>query len=120
LEVLAMLGKVKKKLLLEQPSLQQADAPIACPLCARLIPASQRDAHHLIPKSKGGKQTEFLHRICHRQVHALFNETELMRSYNTLEALLSDSEMQRFVAWVKLKPDDFFERTSKSGRLKNK
>jgi two-component system KDP operon response regulator KdpE len=63
-----------------------------------------KDAHHLVPKSKGGKQTQFLHRICHRQIHALFTETELARQYSTVEALLAHPEIELFVKWVKTKP----------------
>ncbi len=91
---------------------------LVCPLCEREIPDSQRDAHHLVPKSKGGRQTEYLHRICHRQIHALFTETELARQFNSVEALLADSDIALFVAWVKTKPADFMERTRKSQRLK--
>jgi hypothetical protein len=78
-----------------------------------------KDAHHLVPKSKGGRQTQFLHRICHRQIHALFTETELARKYSTVEALLAHPEIELFVKWVKTKPDDFFEVSRKSRRLKN-
>jgi hypothetical protein len=88
-----------------------------CPLCQRLIPPPQRDKHHMVPKSKGGRETAFLHRICHRQIHALFTETELARQYASAEALLQHPEMLAFVAWVKTKPDDFFVPTRKSGRL---
>ena len=52
-----------------------------CPLCSRVIPPAQADRHHLVPKSKGGRQTEFLHRVCHRQVHALLTESELAGQY---------------------------------------
>jgi 5-methylcytosine-specific restriction endonuclease McrA len=55
---------------------KQAEAAI-CALCARPIPPALRDAHHLIPKSRGGVLTVFMHRACHKQVHALFTETEL-------------------------------------------
>ena len=89
-----------------------------CPLCERAIPPPQRDAHHLVPKSKGGRRTEFLHRVCHRQVHALFTETELARQYATVEALLAHPEMQTFVALVKTKPGDFFVHTRKSARVR--
>ena len=87
-----------------------------CPLCARAIPAAQRDMHHLVPKSKGGRQTEALHRICHRQIHALLTESELARQYATVEALLQHPELQAFLDWVKTKPDDFFVSTRKSTR----
>jgi len=89
-----------------------------CPLCDRFIPPAQRDLHHLVPKSKGGRQTEFMHRVCHRQIHALITEAELARHYATVEALLQHPELQEFVAWVKTKPEDFFVRTRKSTRLR--
>jgi hypothetical protein len=91
---------------------------VICPLCDRQIPKSQRDAHHLVPKSKGGRQTEFLHRVCHRQIHALLTETELAKQYATVEALLAHPELKTFVAWVKSKPEDFFVRTRKSTKLR--
>jgi hypothetical protein len=93
---------------------------VICPLCDRAIPKSQRDAHHLVPKSKGGRQTEFLHRVCHRQIHALLSETELAKQYATVEALLAHPELKTFVAWVKTKPEDFFVRTRKSTQLRQR
>ena len=93
---------------------------MVCPLCDRVIPPAQRDLHHLVPKCKGGRQTEFLHRVCHRQVHALLTESELARQYATVDALLQHPELQAFVAWVKTKPDDFFVRTRKSVRVRKR
>ena len=83
----------------------------ACPLCGRPVPPSQRDEHHWIPKSRGGDDTAVLHRICHRQIHARFTETELARHYASAEALQSDPDIARFVAWVRTKPPSFHERT---------
>lgn len=115
-----MIGAIKrKKLMLENPREKVLDEHI-CPLCLRPIPESQKDAHHLIPKSKGGKTTEYLHRICHRQIHALLTETELANHFNHIEALLSHPEISKFTRWVKTKPNDFYERTRKSSRLKSK
>ena len=112
-----MIGKIKKKLL---PSklLEAISNSTLCPICNRNIPASQKDAHHLIPKSKGGKSTEYLHRICHKQIHALFNENELARTFNTAESLKNHPNMQNFINWVKAKPDTFYEKTAKSLRIK--
>jgi 5-methylcytosine-specific restriction endonuclease McrA len=97
-----------------------AQADPVCPLCDRPIPASQRDAHHLVPRSRGGVETVWLHRICHRQVHALFTEAELERHYANADALRSHPEMARFLDWVRRKPGDFFERTRKSQRLRGR
>jgi hypothetical protein len=94
------------------------DDVVICPLCDREIPPAQRDAHHLVPKSKGGRQTKFLHRVCHRQVHALLTETELARHYATVEALLAHRELQAFIGWVKTKPAKFFVPTRKSVRVR--
>ena len=83
-------------------------------LCDRPIPPALRDAHHLIPKSRGGVNTVFLHRACHKQVHALLTETELARNYATPQALRAHPEMARFIEWVQDKPNDFNPPTRRS------
>jgi 5-methylcytosine-specific restriction endonuclease McrA len=115
-----MTGRIKKKQILAEFSnlLDQPSEEFVCPLCDRPIPISQRDEHHLVPKSHGGRQTQAMHRICHRQIHATFTEAELARQYNTVEQLKLQAAMQDFIEWIRLKPDDFFERTRKSRRLK--
>jgi hypothetical protein len=115
-----MLGKIRQKLIALAPTPKQANEIPICPICERPIPDSQKDAHHLIPKSRGGKHTEYLHRICHRQIHALFSETELAVTFNTANALQQHSEMRRFIQWVKSKPNHFYEKARKSSRLKEK
>jgi len=119
-----MTGKIRKKLLSAQLAANlTADlnqSALICPICARPIPDAQKDAHHLVPKSRGGKTTEYLHRICHRQIHALFDENELARNLNTADVLRAQPAMQKFIAWVKTKPDGFYQRTSKSLRIKQK
>jgi len=99
-----------------------AAAPFAvdCPLCGRPIPPAQRDAHHLVPKSKGGRHTTVMHRVCHRQIHAVLTETELARQYATVEALLAHPELKVFVSWIKTKPEDFFVSTCKSARVRKR
>ncbi|QWE18318.1 HNH endonuclease [Polynucleobacter corsicus] len=116
-----MTGRIKKKLILFGLS-NAPDQPselLICPLCDRAVPKSQRDEHHLVPKSHGGRQTAVLHRICHRQIHAVLTETELARQYNTVEQLRLQADLAGFIEWVRSKPDDFFERTRKSRRLKS-
>ncbi|NDP59097.1 MAG: HNH endonuclease [Oxalobacteraceae bacterium] len=101
-------------------SLHKSKEEEVCPLCERPIPGHQKDAHHLIPKCQGGSLTVSLHRICHRQIHALFTETELARQFSTVEQLKQQDEMSRFLKWVKTKPNDFFEKSRKSARLRSK
>ncbi len=90
-----------------------------CPLCDRPIPAEQLDAHHFVPRSQGGKETRYLHRICHRQVHALFTEFELARHYATPEALRAHPDMARFLVWVSKRPPGFQERVRGSERKRD-
>ena len=115
-------GRIRRKLLDEHLSSigsRQTEALI-CPLCERPIPETLKDAHHLVPKSRGGTQTEFLHRICHRQIHALLTESELAKQYNTVEALLAHPGIADFIDWVKRKPADFSEPARKSRRLRER
>lgn len=112
------MGRIRR--LLQQDHVRVLPADLICPLCERKIPPGQRDAHHLVPKSKGGRHTEYLHRICHRQIHALLTETELARQFNSVDALLTHPDVALFVAWVRTKPNDFMERTRKSQRIRPK
>ena len=119
-----MAGKVRKKIIehcfASQSTAVILNATLICPLCEREIPTAQRDAHHLVPKSKGGRKTRFLHRICHRQIHALFTETELANTYYSVEQLLAHPEITKFVTWIKTKPGHLIERSRKSQRIRPK
>ncbi len=86
-----------------------------CPICGRPLGQDNIDRHHLVPKSKGGKIQEFVHRICHRKIHSSFTEKELKKKFNTWEALRSTEELQDFIVWVKSKPIDFY----KSSKMSN-
>lgn len=117
-----MQGRVKRKQ--SQAALARqstaAEAAVICPLCERPVPESERDAHHLLPKSRGGVDTVVLHRICHRQIHVLISLPELERSYNSVAALRTHPDMARFLQWVRSKPNDFFERSRKSQGLRRR
>ena len=61
-----------------------------CPLCNReLVEPIVR--HHLIPPSKGGKDspTVPMHKICQAKVHAVFTETELKTYLWSMKTLLN-------------------------------
>jgi len=115
-----MIGTIRRKLISLSPTPYVQAVDVVCPICNRPIPESQKDAHHLVPKSKGGKTTEYLHRICHRQIHALFTETELAMKLNTASDLQEHPEMKKFIHWVKSKPNHFYEKSRKSARLKER
>lgn len=86
-----------------------------CGLCGRTVERLTR--HHLVPrtrhKNKKNKKTfdrQEIHRTvglcppCHRHIHAVLDNKELERDYNTLEALRSHPDVERFVTWVSKKP----------------
>jgi hypothetical protein len=78
-----------------------------CPLCNRELD-DDYDEHHLIPKTFKGKDTVCLHRVCHDKIHSTFTERELLKEYFTIEKILTNTDIQTFVEWIKKKPIDFF------------
>ncbi|TNE62234.1 MAG: HNH endonuclease [Alphaproteobacteria bacterium] len=90
-----------------------------CALCDRRL-GERIEMHHLIPKSEGGRDVVALHPICHRKIHALFNEKELARRYATIGALRETEEIRHFVAWLRGKPPDFHRRTEPTGGRKRR
>lgn len=59
-----------------------------------------------------------MHRICHSKIHSYFTESELARSYNTVDRLLEHEEIRRFVRWVRTKPNGFSD-SNRSHKRKN-
>lgn len=85
-----------------------------CSICDRkLIKNTKVDKHHLIPKSKNGQygDTILIHRICHEKIHSLWTEAELAGYYNTSKRIKENSEMKKFIKWVKKKPECFYSKT---------
>ena len=85
-----------------------------CPLCLREL-AEPITRHHLIPPSKGGKDTPTvaMHKICQTKIHAVFTETELKNYYNTVERIKENEEMAKFIKWVSKKEPEFFDQSIK-------
>ncbi len=73
-----------------------------CPVCGRpMLKGDSVDRHHWRPKSRGGKESEYLHRSCHRKLHSLFSDKELAAGFATVEQLRQHPEMQKFIRWVR-------------------
>src|SRR5436305_2556870 len=87
-----------------------------CPLCGRgLVGGSSVNQHHLVPRSRNGRDTVALHRICHAAIHATLSEKELERQYNTIElVMLSVISLFGFIN----KTIDFASGTSSERRSK--
>lgn len=81
-----------------------------CPVCGRaMIEGPSVDRHHWVPKSEGGRATDFIHVVCHRMVHRVFDERELAGDYADPDAVRAHPEIARFVTWVRRKPADYVD-----------
>jgi len=95
-----------------------------CPLCRRpLLKGPSIDKHHFLPKSEGGGPADALwvHRICHKQIHALFTAKELARDpeLQRPSALAARPEFEGFIDWIRKQPPEFNARMRKTRRLRN-
>ena len=48
--------------------------------------------------------------ICHKEIHARFTETELARSFHSVEALRESDRLRPFLDWVAKRPPGFLSR----------
>jgi 5-methylcytosine-specific restriction endonuclease McrA len=84
----------------------RADDCEICSLCGRRVPHEMITLHHLTPKERGGKpeQRVPMCRPCHKQVHALYGNKDLERTYADLPALRRDPQLQKFIRWIRKQP----------------
>lgn len=88
-----------------------------CPLCQRpLVPGPSVEHHHIVPKSKGGRETVALHAVCHKMLHKVFTETELAHQTPDFSQALAHPEIAKFVSWVQKKPLKFKDLPRTKGR----
>lgn len=97
----------------DSPAAQGASAPEliqedSCPICDRKLGLINIDKHHLVPKTHGGKAKFWIHKICHRKIHATFTEKELEKTYFTWETLRQHPVIQDFINWVQKKDPSFY------------
>lgn len=86
-----------------------------CALCEREV--SSVTKHHLVPKSEGGKITIDLCSACHKTLHSFFENRTLAKELHTIEALRQESDIARYLAWVRKQPDSKIRiRASRSKR----
>jgi hypothetical protein len=92
-----------------------------CPICDReMWQDCFVDKHHFYPKCKGGRETEWVHKVCHRKIHSVFTENELAKEYNNAEIIKSHSEIEKFIKWVSKKEPDFYDGTVTHNRKRRR
>ena len=108
-----MAGRVRRKALAAIPTPEPP--PESCALCKRPL-GRQVEWHHPVPKSQGGRETLPLHPICHRAIHAAFDNAELARIGGDLGQLRTREALRSFLHWIVDKPPDFHAPTRRSKR----
>ena len=87
--------------------MKHLETEIICPICKRNVPKQFEHKHHLIPKSRKGKETILLCIDCGKILHKLFTNKELEREYNNLEAILSHPKIRKWIEWISKKTNNF-------------
>ena len=91
-----------------------------CKLCNRTLGNIAIENHHLVPKRFGGKEMIPLHRICHRKIHTVFSDRELLLHYHTISRLLESEEIIKFIGWVSKKPPEFYDSSKDTAQRRSK
>ena len=104
------------------PQPAPAEGRATCPLCARpMIPGPSLDRHHPRPRSHGGSATVTMHKICHRAIHAMLSERELAEDFGEdFARLRAHPQLAQFVAWVRKRPPEYYDRTRWSRQRREK
>lgn len=91
---------------------QREAGPTGCALCGHEYSRKELTRHHLVPKSRGGREVELICRPCHAQIHAVYTEKELEQDFGTLDSLRQAPKLQ---SWMR-----FVRRRKPTGRIRVK
>jgi len=96
----------------EEPEVSQ------CALCGRSMPDGSWNEHHLVPATFKGTEKIALHKVCHDTLHRTLSEREMQKYYHTIDRLLENEDIQKFVSWIKKKPNDYYSKTKETKERK--
>ncbi len=92
-----------------------------CPVCDRdMWKGIYVDRHHFFPKMYGGRETEWVHKVCHRKIHSIFTEKELAKEYFDPAKVRLHPEIIKFVEWVSKKEPDFYTKNVTHNRKRRR
>ena len=95
---------------------EEARIEPSCSICRRNAPDEYTEKHHLVPKSRKGKKTIIVCHDCGNQIHKIFSNKELEKQYNSLESILANEEIQKWIKWIQKKKRFGFCMKSKKKR----
>lgn len=93
---------------------------LTCPLCGRHVLLRNMSDHHVVPRSRGGKEKALLCFACHRKVHSLFTNRELEAEYHSVEKLKSHPQMQSFISWLSRRSPEYLPRSRQANERRRR
>lgn len=91
-----------------------------CPLCNRVVPIEKMSDHHIVPRSRGGREKELICHACHKKIHATFSNKELEHDFNSVEKLASHPSMLSFIKWISKQPPEYVPKSKESRERRRK
>lgn len=90
-----------------------------CELCRR-HGVQKITEHHLTPREEGGVNmpVAWLCIDCHKQIHALYTNRELAIRLNTLDSLMKDEKISKYLKYIKKQPATRNIRVKKSREVR--
>ena len=76
-----------------------------CLICGREGEDKYFEKHHLEPAQKR-KDSDTID-VCHQcgdQLHLLFDNNQLKKDFNTLDSILGNERVEKYVKWVRKQP----------------
>lgn len=89
-----------------------------CELCKREVETLTR--HHLKPKSRGGSKGDTINTClsCKDMIHIFVPNKVLDREYDTLEKLLANEKIKKYVKWISNKKKERVTIATKKKKLR--
>lgn len=73
----------------------------ACAFCSRV---TRTRGHHLVPRSKGGREVRPTCESCEDFIHSTWSHNELRDAFGTVEKIRADPRYERFLKWLLKQP----------------
>lgn len=92
-----------------------------CELCNRVVPVTT--VHHLTPRELGGRHegTADLCIPCHKQIHHLYTNRELVvLGLTSIEALQADPKIRSYLKWIYKQAPTTIPRSIKSNHVRSR
>jgi hypothetical protein len=77
---------------------------LRCPLCQRDCPRDMMTRHHLQTRKVDRFDIELVCSDCHKHIHAFFENRQVARELNSIDALLGNEEFCKALSFIRKQP----------------